>query len=529
MSRKNSFLTVTDQFCGAGGSSQGVHELAKELGGGLEVRLALNHWKLAIETHNTNFPDTIHHCTDVSASDPRIYPSTDILVTSPECKTHSPGGGNTHKKVKSQLDLYDKGIVDPATERSRATMWDVPRFAEYHNYNVIVVENVVEAKTGWALFDTWLQSMHVLGYNHKCVFFNSMHAKPTPQSRDRMYVVFWKKGNKAPDLNFTPTAHCSKCIKDVDSVQTWKDKRKPFGKYRTQYVYCCPTCSTIVEPYYHASFNIIDWSNAGTRIGDRKKPLSENSERRVRVGLDKYSEPFIVNNKQMTGVDFRIKSSYDHLQSLTTEHGFGLVLPFIIQSAFNDDSKVKSVLDPLTTTTTHQNNGLLMPFITGTDNTSAPPQIRTVMEPIQTQVTRQSTALVIPPFIAENKGTSNARDIFSPLAGVTTVGYHSVVTNESWNAFISHYYSGSVQNKHITDTLGTQTVTDRAALVTYDKPNYEDCYYRMLTPLEVKLGMAFGRHYKVLGSGRDQVKQCGNAVTPPVMKMIMERCVQSLK
>ena len=49
MSRKNSYLTVTDQFCGAGGSSQGVRKLSRKIGGGFEVKLAMNHWRLAIE------------------------------------------------------------------------------------------------------------------------------------------------------------------------------------------------------------------------------------------------------------------------------------------------------------------------------------------------------------------------------------------------------------------------------------------------------------------------------------------------
>lgn len=31
----------------------------------------------------------------------------------------------------------------------------------------------------------------------------------------------------------------------------------------------------------------------------------------------------------------------------------------------------------------------------------------------------------------------------------------------------------------------------------------------------------------VLGSGREQVRQYGNAVTPPVMKLIAERCIQT--
>jgi DNA (cytosine-5)-methyltransferase 1 len=57
-------VTVTDMFCGAGGSSQGA------VAAGTEVRMAANHWDLAIRTHNTNFPDVDH---DLAASqhDPR--------------------------------------------------------------------------------------------------------------------------------------------------------------------------------------------------------------------------------------------------------------------------------------------------------------------------------------------------------------------------------------------------------------------------------------------------------------------------
>jgi DNA (cytosine-5)-methyltransferase 1 len=40
--------------------------------------------------------------------------------------------------------------------------------------------------------------------------------------------------------------------------------------------------------------------------------------------------------------------------------------------------------------------------------------------------------------------------------------------------------------------------------------------------------MAFESDYVVLGNSREQVKQCGNAVTPPAMEMLIERCVESL-
>lgn len=222
MPSKKSYPTVTDQFCGAGGSSLGAAAV------GIEVYLALNHWQLAIDTHNHNFPDTLHDCADVSATDPRRYPSTDILITSPECTNHSIAKGA--RRRKKQLHLWDREQIDPSEERSRATMWDVPRFAEYHDYNVVVVENVVDARA-WVMWDAWIHAMDSLGYDYQIIYFNSMfaHLHPAsvqslhdfaPQSRDRLYVVFWKKGNKRPDLEFRPLGWCQHCEKQVEVIQS---------------------------------------------------------------------------------------------------------------------------------------------------------------------------------------------------------------------------------------------------------------------------------------------------------------------
>ena len=101
-----------------------------------------------------------------------------------------------------------------------------------------------------------------------------------------MYVVFWKKGNKAPKLDYQPHAYCPSCDKEIKAFQSFKNPRKQFGKYRTQYLYRCPECTTVVEPYYYAAFNCIDWSITGKRIGDRKKPLAENTMRRIKYGHD---------------------------------------------------------------------------------------------------------------------------------------------------------------------------------------------------------------------------------------------------
>lgn len=520
--RKHSYITITDQFCGAGGSSVGASRALQNIGGG-EISLALNHWKLAIDTHNTNFPDTVHECTDISACDPRRYPSTDILITSPECTNHSLAKGQ--KQVKAQLDLFDKGIIDPACERSRATMWDVPRFAEVHNYNVIIVENVVDARK-WIQFPAWLHAMRLLGYNHKSVYLNSMFCHPTPQSRDRMYVVFWKKGNKAPDLDINPKAYCSACSKEIEARQVWKRPDVKWGKYKQQYLYRCPECGSQVDPYYYAAFNAIDWSIQGERIGDKKKPLSENTMRRIKHGLEKYGQ--------------------QPLQLINYTPG-----------------NSKPLTDPFQTCTTVDHHGLLfpMPFIIKGEHTLANGYTRSILETFQTQTVRQSMA-VITAFIVENKGQSNSRSILDPASTLTTLphlglswivemnrtGEAKPATNPastitsgginhamlqvpylgSFNSFI-HYNYGKTTLSHIADGLGTVTTRDRHSLICFDKPEIENCYYRMLKSHEIQAAMAFDSDYVVLGTSKDKVKQLGNAVTPPAMEMLIDRCIQTLR
>lgn len=161
-------------------------------------------------------------------------------------------------------------------------MWDVPRFAEVHGYEIVVVENVVEAHD-WVMFDAWLLAMHGLGYDHELVFTNSMHTLEVPQSRDRMYAIFWKSGNRGPDLDFRPLAHCDTCG-DVRAVQSWKRPDRRWGRYRAQYVFRCPACWQRVEPFARPAADAIDWALPSQRIGDRATPLAEKTTARIQAG-----------------------------------------------------------------------------------------------------------------------------------------------------------------------------------------------------------------------------------------------------
>jgi len=601
-------ISVTDQFCGAGGSSQGARRL------GLEVQLAMNHWQLAVETHNTNFPETEHDCADVSAADPRRYWATDILITSPECTNHSVAKGA--KRASKQRSLLDAGKFDPSAERSRATMWDVPRFAEYHRYNIIIVENVVDARK-WRLWDSWIHAMTSLGYEYEVVYLNSMfaHLDPfavcsiddfSPQSRDRMYVIFWKKGNRQPDLDFRPKAFCPMCNLNVDAVQSWKKKPgQPYwrwGRYKAQYVYCCPTCASIIEPYHFAAANAIDWSIEAQRIGNRKRPLKPKTLARIQKGLERFAGQHLMidiafthagdrrqnslvaplrtlTTRQSTGLVFMpfllgyanqqapAKSATDVLRTFHTENGQGVVLPPFLMAAggrqLNGRSRDvteamgtqtgtdtysvvippflninytpgynRSLDDPLATHTASDHHSLTIPAMTVTRVTDGGGKgerfpVRPMDAPLPTQVTATQNALMYLPFMIEQRGTQDTRSIDDSMSTVCAAGNHHWLTQMP---FISAYYGASDKNAGVHEPVGTFTSKEHHALVQPDQvPNVEDCLFRMLQPHEIGRGMAFDDGYVVLGTKRERVKQYGNAVTPPAMLRLLERCVDSLR
>lgn len=508
-------LTLTDLFCGAGGSSTGAIAVP-----GVSVRIASNHWDLAVETHNTNHPDADHLCADLSQIDPRRFPRTDILWASPECTNHSVAKGR--KRAAAQPDLFGEVLPDAAAERSRATMWDVPRFAEAHRYRAVIVENVVDA-WHWEPFRAWLMAMDCLGYDHQPVFLNSMHAQGfgqgAPQSRDRMYVVFWRKGNPRPELDRVtrPPAVCPTCG-PVRAMQVWKRAdRAPWGRYRAQYVYRCPSVkcrNQILEPTFRPAADIIDWTHLGQRIGDRQKPLAAKTLARIQAGIERYWAPLLVPVEGREG------------------------------------KQAAPVDQPTRTMTTRNETGLLVPT-GGTWRTDA----TSTDEPIPTRTTRENDGIALAPFIAELRGGgSKHRPVSEPLATLTASGtHHGLVT--------TYYGNGSTRpadealptvtatERHallmrnntargnpaqlvnpVSEYARTMTTTGHQSLLTAERPtiDVDDVLFRMLEPREIARAMDFPTDYTILGNRREQVRMAGNAVTPPAARDLVGVVAESL-
>jgi DNA (cytosine-5)-methyltransferase 1 len=566
-------LTITDLFCGGGGSSTGAVQVP-----GVEIRMAANHWDLAVEVHNRNHPTADHAAVDLHEEDPRYFPKTDILWASPECTKWSQASGGKYASVAVEanlLDLLDPELVDEGPEtaivqRSRLLMFDVLRFAEHHRYKAIVVENVVDIATNpkyaeaWAL---WKKGLCNLGYEFRIVSLNSMHAQahgdPAPQSRDRLYIVCWLKGNRAPDIDkvMHPLAWCPTCGEVVESQQVWKNGRT-VGKYRSQYVYLHGVCGTTVEPGYLPAAAAIDWTLSGKRIGDRVKPLADKTRRRIAAGIARYWSPFHMEQggNQYDAADpkhaaygdpngyYRTWSTLDVLRTLHTQETKALVVP--LEGRAGD--RVGSIGAPLRTQTSRH----LDAFVTRAEWGG---QTWSVREPSPTLTTYDTASVIEPPFIAELRGGgSTARPVTEPAATFTASGNH--------HGLVMPYYGASTGSQPTSKPIGTLTTVDRYALIHRHNSSkgdgaemltpasealrtltttghqsiitpgdikaaeaqVDDCLFRMLEPHEVAAGMAFPADYIWGGTRRERVKLCGNAVTPPAARDLIAAVAEAL-
>lgn len=508
-------ITYTDIFCGAGGSSIGLTEA------GLELRLAANHWARAIETHSANFPYAEHLTADVSNYDMRRLPHTDILWASPICTEISPAGGKG-RRPKGQLDLLEEAghVPKAGMERTRATFHDVIRATEVHRYKAIIVENVTEA-ADWELFDWWLSGMLLLGYEVQFISVSSAHIggedNPyAPQWRDRLYMVFTRKGIPLPDVSPRPLAWCQACEQVVESFQAWKKPgARKIGKYGRQYVYCCPRTEcgqAVAEPFVLPAAAAIDWSDLGTPIGDRKRPLAANTLRRVKAGLEMFGEPMTVavggNTWERPGSGYvRAWPVSRPLNARTGTPAEGLVLPV---GGANHDQHPTVTGEPFRTRVTRDTDALLTPpFLTmlrGPQN--APTRID---DPLATITTGRNHGLTVPPsFLLKNYGgycppERNVTRVTDPVSPITANDHHALVIP---------YRRG-----HATTTgspFHTMATRDSAAIVQPDDADVAACRLRMLKPREHLRAQRFPDAYVVTGNQGEQTMQAGNAVSANV-------------
>lgn len=442
---------IIDSFAGGGGASVGI-----EMATGRPVDIAINHDPEAIAMHKANHPYTKHYCENIWEVDPvKVVAGRPVglMWASPDCTHHSKARGGK-----------------PREKNIRGLAWVVLKWAAKVKPRVIMLENVeefvdwgplrkgkpIKSKKG-RTFQQWKSQLEALGYN---VDYRELRACDygAPTTRKRFFLIARRDGR--PIVWPEPTHG------DPERLEVISGLQKP----------------------WRTAAEIIDWSIPCPSIFTRKRPLAENTMRRIARGIQK----FVIDNPK----------------------------PFIIctgQTGGGDRSW--SVNEPLSTIVSKAEHCLITPFLAQYHSETTKDKVRgqEVNKPIMTLDAANRYGLVAA-FITKFYKTGIGQDMREPLHTITTSPGHFGEVR----AFLLKYY-GTGEAQELNEPLGTITTKDRFGLVTVEGQDYAivDIGMRMLQPHELYAAQGFPKNYII---NRDcngkkitktaQVRMCGNSVSP---------------
>ncbi len=475
-------MKAADLFCGAGGSTTGAVQA------GVDVVLAVNHWRTAVLSHGDNHPDTRHICARIDDVDPRndkTIPNFDLLLASPECTHHSIARGGR-----------------PIDDQKRATPWHVVIWAEAKRPKWIVVENVREFVDWGPLtkqhrpnkrhkgktFKAWVRAIESLGYHVEWKILNAADYGAATK-RHRLFVV----------------ARRGRCTSPIQWPEPTHDKSN-----------------------WRAAHEIIDWSIPAPSIFGRKKPLADKTLKRIEIGLRKFvgeaADPFIVTlRRNMAG-----RSIQEPLATITAgaEH-HAVTVPFQLKAMGRNPGATKGIDAPLPTiVAARENHSIVVPYLIDVHDHRRDDKSSSVEIPLPTIVAKPGNSVVVPfmvPRYGEREGQEpRTHSTQEPLPTVTATNAANLVL-----PFLTKYH-GTGGADSIDEPLSTATAKPRHGLAmthllqTMKDLSVVDVGFRMLDVPELAAAQGFPDGYMLHGTKAERIRQVGNAVVPNVMKAICQ-------
>lgn len=507
-------ITV-DGFCGGGGWSTGF-----EFAIGRPVDIGINHDKYAIAMHKKNHPFTEHYNENIFEVDP--YKATKGRPVgwahfSPDC-THfsrAKGGTPVKKSIRGLAWVVTKwaGTVHPRI----ISMENVPEFmswgslcarrnkdgriyrmdgtlAEKGTYVPYSEQQLVpNKKKQGKTFKRFINVMKSFGY--KCewkILTASDYGAPT--IRKRLFIIFRNDGKS---IIFPNPTHGNPESEEVKS-----------GKLLP----------------WHTAAECINWDLECPSIFERKKPLAENTLRRIAKGIQKFvienPNPFIIQVNH-GGDNFRGQEVDKPMPTITAKHGFGIVAPTLIQyhgEQSKNEVRGQILEKPLQTVDTANRYGLVTAFMSKYFGGNYQGCGSSVDEPLHTITAVDHNALAAV-HITQFNNHCIGQKVDEPLKTITCgEGHFGEV-----RAFLIKYYSGESGQK-VNEPLHTIRTKNCFGLVTIKGVDYAivDIGLRMLTPRELYNAQGFPTDYEIetdcYGNKYPKTKQvarCGNSVPPP--------------
>lgn len=427
---------IVDNFAGGGGASTGI-----ELATGRSVDIAINHDPNAVAMHTTNHPDTLHYCESVYEVKPKIATAgrpVGLAWFSPDCRHFSKAKG-----------------AKPVEKAIRGLAWVVLRWGLDVKPRVMKLENVEEFKTWGPLL--------------------AGEMRPDPARAGETFEAFIGMLTTGISADHPALAECceflnisldseeaARLVKGLGYIVEYRELRAcdfgaPTIRKRFFMVMRCdgkpivwpePTHGDPTSPAVKAgklapwrtAAECIDWSIGAPSIFDRKKPLAENTLKRIARGIQRFvldnPAPFIVKCNHTTTKGkydcFRGQALEEPLQTITKTHGYAIAVPHLTK--FRTGATGQPVTEPVPTVTAGTSrrpggNGhalgvveaALTPFLAGNGGSEYQAKPRPLDKPAHT-IMKQSRACVVAPVIARQFGASVGHRADEPSATITAGG-----------------------------------------------------------------------------------------------------------
>lgn len=344
---------IVDNFAGGGGASTGI-----EMAIGRSVDIAINHDENAVAMHTTNHPDTLHYCESVYEVRPKVATAgrpVALAWFSPDCRHFSKAKG-----------------AKPVEKAIRGLAWVVLRWGLDVEPRVMKLENVEEFKTWGPLL--------------------AGEMRPDPARAGETFAAFIGMLTTGIPANHPALEECceflnisldsedaARLVKGLGYVVEYRELRAcDYGAptIRKRFfmvmrrdgkpiVWPEPTHGDPKSPAVQAgrlapwrtAAECIDWSIPAPSIFGRKKPLAENTMKRIARGIQRFViesvSPFIVkcnHTSTKTSYDcFRGQALGEPLQTITKTHGYALAVPHLTK--FRTGATGQPVTEPVPTVT----------------------------------------------------------------------------------------------------------------------------------------------------------------------------------
>lgn len=555
---KNINLLYIDLFCGTGGTSTGVENARVDGQQCAKVIACVNHDAKAIASHAANHPSALHFTEDI-----RTLELSPLIAHTQKMRTEYP---QAKLVLWASLECTNFSKAKGGQQRdadSRTLAEHLFRYIETLNPDYIQIENVEEFmswgpmdKDGHPLsmqkgkdYEKWIRNVKKYGYNFDHRILNAADYEAYT-SRKRFFGIFAKKGLP---------------IVFPEATRSKEGSNSLFGNLKK----------------WNAVKDVLDFSDEGTSIFTRKKPISEKTLGRVFAGLIKFvaggKDKWILKYNSVNGNTGKHNppSVDEPCPTVACQGRLGLVQCNFLSKQFSGDAYSKNIsIDGPTGTITTKDHHVFVSAYYGNGHN------HDINEPCPTVTTKDRFAMITSFFMNQYSGGGQVSDINAPCPAVTTTPKQNLITckpwimntnfnnigssievpsqvitaNRKWHYLMNPQFTspgGSIDNPCFTliakmDKRPPYLITSQQgkthiAIYETDSPmtvkikefmalyGIIDIKMRMLRIPELKRIMGFPSNYVLVGSQADQKKFIGNAVEVNMARVLCESLSRELK